>query len=67
MPYCFKGRKNAESKNPKVARTKKGRIIILSKCAVWDSMKSQLINEQEASGLLSNFEIKTHLSKLLTS
>ena len=31
--YCFKCRKNTESKNPKVAKTKNGRIMLLSKCA----------------------------------
>ena len=38
--YCLKCRKNTESKNSKVARTKNGRIMFLSKCAVWDSKKS---------------------------
>ena len=37
LSYCFKGRKNVESKNPKVARTKNGRIMLLSKFLVWDS------------------------------
>ena len=32
--YCLKCRKNTESKNPKVAKTKKGRIMLLSKRAV---------------------------------
>ena len=32
--YCLKCRKNTESKNPKVARTKNGRIMLLSKYAV---------------------------------
>ena len=32
--YCLKCRKNTESKNPKVAKTKKGRIMFLSKRAV---------------------------------
>ena len=32
-------RKNTESKNPKVTRTKNGRIMLLSKCAVCDSKK----------------------------
>ena len=32
--------KNMESKNPKVARTKNGRIMLLSKCAVCDSKKN---------------------------
>ena len=51
LPYCLKGKKNRESKNPKVVRTKNGRIMRLSKCAVCDSKKLKFINEQEASGL----------------
>ena len=49
--YCLKCRKKIESKNPKVARTAKGRIILFSKCAVCDSKKSKFVKEQEASGL----------------
>ena len=30
--YCLKCRKNTESKNPKAAKTKNGRIMLLSKC-----------------------------------
>ena len=37
--YCLKCRKNTESKNPKVARTKNGRIVLLPKCAVCYSKK----------------------------
>ena len=37
--YCFKDRKITESKNPKVSRTKNGRIMLLLKCAVCDSKK----------------------------
>ena len=59
----MKGRKNTETKNPKVARTKNGRIMLLSKCAVCDSKRSKFIKEQEASGLLSSLVIKTPLSK----
>ena len=40
--------KNTESKNPKVARTKNGKIILLSKRAVCNSKKSKFIKEQEA-------------------
>ena len=50
--YCLKCRKNTESKNPKVARTKNGRIMLSSKCAVCDSKKSKFVKQQEASGLL---------------
>ena len=31
---CLKRRKNASSKNPKAVRSKNGRIMLLSKCAV---------------------------------
>ena len=59
-----KCRKNRESKNPKIAREKNGRIMILSKRAVCDSKKSKFIKQQEASGLLSSLGIKTPLSKI---
>ena len=62
--FCLKCRKITDSKNPKVARTKNGKIMLLSKCAVCDSKKSKFIKEQEASGLLSNLGIKTPLSKI---
>ena len=47
-------RKNTESKNPNVVKTKNRRIMLLSKCAVCDSKKSKLITEQEGSKLLSS-------------
>ena len=56
--YCLKGRKNTESKNPKVVKMKNGRIMLLSKCAMCDSEKSRFIKEQEASGLLSSLGIR---------
>ena len=36
----IKQKKNAESKNAKVVKTKNGRIMLLSKCAVCKSKKS---------------------------
>ena len=57
-------RKNTESNNPKVGKTKTGRITILSKSAVRDSKKSKFIKQQEASGLLSSLGIKIPLSKI---
>ena len=59
LSYCLKCRKNAESKNPKVVRAKNGRIMLLSKCTVFNSKKSKFIKEQEASRLLSSLGIKT--------
>ena len=64
LSYCLKCRKNTEIKNPKVATTKNGRMMLLSKCAVCDSKKSKFIEKQEASGLLSSSGIKAPLSKI---
>ena len=64
LSYCLKCRKNTESKNPKVARTKNGRIMLLSKCVVCDSKKSKFIKLQEGSGLLSSLGIRTTLIKI---
>ena len=64
LSYCWKSRKNTKSKNPEVARARKGRIILLSKCIVCDSKKSKFIKEQEGSGLLSSLGIKTSWSKI---
>ena len=36
LSHCLKCRKNTESKNPKVARAENGRVMLLSRCAVWD-------------------------------
>ena len=43
LSYCSKCIKNTESKNPKVARTKNGRLMLLSKCEVCNSKKSKLL------------------------
>ena len=64
MPYCLKCKKNTESKNTKAVRTKNGRIMLLSKCAVCDSKKLKFIKEQEANGLLSSLGINTPLKKI---
>ena len=63
--YRLKYRNITESKNPKDARTKKRRILLLSNCGVCDSKKLEFIKEQEASGLLSSLAIKTPLSEIL--
>ena len=62
--YCLKGRKNTQGKNPKLVRTKNGRIIFLSVCKVCDSKKSKFIKEQETGGLLSSLGIKTPWRKI---
>ena len=52
LSYCLKCRKNTESKNPEVVRTKNGKIMLLSKCSVCNSKKSKFLKEKEARGLL---------------
>ena len=60
----MKCRKNTESKNSKVARSKNGRIMLLLKCTVCDIKKLKFIKQQEASGLLSSLGIKNPLNKI---
>ena len=43
LTYCLKCRKNTESKNSQVVRTKNRRIMLLSKCEVRDSKKLKFI------------------------
>ena len=64
LSYRLKRRKNTESKNPKVVRTKNGRIMLLSKCSVCNSKKSKFLKEQEPRGLLSSLGIRTPLSQI---
>ena len=45
-------------------KTKNGRFMLSSKCAVCSSKKSRFIRKQEAKGLLSNLGIRTPLSKI---
>ena len=60
---CLKRRKNTESKNSKVVKTKKWKNNVFIKlCSV--SEKSRFIKDQEACGLLSSFGIKTPFSQI---
>ena len=47
-------RKNKESKNPKVIKTKNRTAIFLSKCSVCNIKKSKFLKEQQATEFLSN-------------
>ena len=57
--YCVKCRKKTENLNPKIFKTKNGRIILQLKCTECGIKKSRFEKEQEAQGLLSNLGIKT--------
>ena len=63
--YFFKCRKNTESKNLRVAKTKKKQNpMLLSKCAVRHSKNLRFTKEQETSRLLSSLGIRTFLDKI---
>ena len=62
--YCVKCRKNTENVNPKIFKTKNGRLLMQSKRTDCGIKKSRFVKEQEAKGLLSNLGIKTPLSKI---
>ena len=52
-------RKNTESIDPKMVRTKNNRLVMESKCSVCGIKKSRFVKKQEAKGLLSSLGIKT--------
>ena len=65
LSYCMKGSKNTESKNPKVVRTRNGRIMLLSKYSVCNSKKLTFLKEQAARGLLRSLGIRTPLNSFV--
>ena len=45
-------------------KTKNGRLVLSSKCAICGNKKSRIAKEQGTSGFLSSVGIKTPLSKI---
>ena len=64
LTFCVKYGTKTEKLNPKISKTKNGRLIMQSKCFVCGIKKSRFVKEQEARGLLSSLGIKTPLSKI---
>ena len=62
--YCVKCRKDTESIDPKMFRTKNNRFIMQSRCPVCGIKKSRFVKEQEAKSLLSNLGIRAPLIKI---
>ena len=56
LTFCVKCRKNTENVDSKALKTKNGRSMLLSKCAVCGCKKSRFMKEQEG--------FKTSLSKI---
>ena len=64
LTYFLKCKKNTENVNSKVLKTRNGKSMLSSKCAICGSKKSRFMKEQEAKGLLSSLGIKTRLSNI---
>ena len=47
-----------------MVKTKNNRLMMLSKCAICNNIKSRYIKEQEAKGILSNLGIRTPLNRI---
>ena len=62
--YCVSCIKMTGNKNPKVFKTKNGRLVLKSNCLVCNNKKSRFISENEGSDLLSSLAIRTPLSKI---
>ena len=60
----MKCKKDTENVDPKWLKSKNGRTILSSKCAVCSKKKSRFLKEQ-AKGLLSSLGIKLHNIPLL--
>ena len=60
----FELQKDTENVDPKMLKTKNGRLMLSSKYAVWSSKKLRFIKEQEPKGSLSKLGIKMSLSNI---
>ena len=54
LTYCLKCKKDTESVDSKMLKTKNVRPFLSLKCSICGSKKSKLIKEQEAKGLLNS-------------
>ena len=64
LSYCLKCKNNTENINPRVSKTKNGKTMLLSKCAMCGSTKSRFMKGQAATGILSSLGLKTPLNKI---
>ena len=55
LTYCLNCKKNTNNIDAKMIKTKNGRFMLSSKCALCGSKKSKIFEEQESEGLLSMF------------
>ena len=65
LSYCVVCKRDTENKDTKMVKTKNGRLMLSSNCAVSGNKNSRFMKEQKAKGLLSNLGIRKPLSKIL--
>lgn len=63
LSYFLKYKNNTDSKNPRVPNISKARIMILSKCEMFNSKKTIFIKEQEASGVAKPINTRTSVEQ----
>ena len=56
--------KNTENINPKISKTSKGKTMLSSKCALYDSQKWRFMKVEKEKEILSSLGIKLQLSKI---
>ena len=54
LTYCLMCRKDTKNIDSKMIKTKNGKLVLLSKCAVCSSKKSRFMKEQETNVKLVN-------------
>ena len=64
LTYCLKCKRNTESKDAKMIKTKNGKVILSSECVVCGNNNSRFKKEQKASGIFSSVGIRTPLNKI---
>ena len=64
LKYCLKCKKDIRSVDSKVLKTKNGRLMLSSKCAICGSKNSRFMKEQEAKRLLRSLGFRALLNKI---
>ena len=64
LTYCLKCKKNTRNIYSKVLKTKNGRTMLSSKCAVCRSKKSRFMKGQGPKGILSSLGLKAQVDKI---
>ena len=47
LSYCLKCKEKTDTKNPRIVKTKNGRVVLLSNCAVCNCKKSQGLSKSK--------------------